>query len=120
MSNQADGRNSRDMINGNVLVEFINRNVTAYPTEVSGPSFDLVPVAQQKDIMINVARMHARQEYNRIMELVAVLQRQATEVYKRLDITDLVHAAQRQRYAAGTGHCLIPHRGGTAGGRWLL
>jgi len=93
MSNQADGRNSRDMINGNVLVEFINRNVTAYPTEVSGPSFDLVPVAQQKDIMINVARMHARQEYNRIMELVAVLQRQATEVYKRLDITDLVHAA---------------------------
>jgi len=55
MSNQADGRNSRDMINGNVLVEFINRNVTAYPTEVSGPSFDLVPVAQQKDIMINVA-----------------------------------------------------------------
>ena len=44
--------------------------------------------------MVNVARMHGQQEYNRIMELVAVLQKQADEVRKRLDITDLVHAAK--------------------------
>jgi hypothetical protein len=56
--------------------------------------FDLVPVEKQKDIMVNVARLHAQQEYNRIMELVAVLQRQAESIKRRLEITDSVHAAK--------------------------
>lgn len=93
-SNQADGRTSFDVEAGNVVVEFFNRNVTPYPTEVGGPKFDLVPVEQQKDIMLNVARMHAQQEYNRIMDLVEVLQQQAAELKRRLDITDMVHAAK--------------------------
>lgn len=93
-SNLADGRDSKDMQVGDSLVEFINRNTTPYPVEVGGPAFDLIPVEKQKDIMVNVARMHAKQEYSRIMELVAVLQRQADEVRTRLDITDLVHAAK--------------------------
>ena len=93
-SNLADGRDSKDMEVGDSLVEFINRNTTPYPVEVGGPAFDLIPVEKQKDIMVNVARLHAKQEYNRIMELVAVLQRQADEVRKRVDITDLVHAAK--------------------------
>jgi hypothetical protein len=37
--------------------------------------------------------MHAQQEYDRIMELVAVLQRQADDIKRRLDITDMVRAA---------------------------
>ena len=93
-SNVADGRTSVDMQVGDSLVAFINRNVTPYPTDVGGPAFDLIPVEKQKDIMVNVARMHAKQEYSRIMELVAVLQKQAEEVRKRLDVTDLVHAAK--------------------------
>lgn len=93
-SNIADGRNSKDMEVGDDLVAFINRNVTPYPTEVGGPAFDLIPVEKLKDQMVNIARMHAKQEYSRIMELVAVLQKQAQEVKKRLDITDLVHAAK--------------------------
>jgi hypothetical protein len=93
-SNLADGRTSADMEVGGNLVEFINRNVTPYPTEVGGPAFDLIPVEKQKDIMVNVARMHGHQEYRRIMELVSVLQRQADEVRQRLEITDLVHAAK--------------------------
>lgn len=94
MSNNAKGRDSRDALIGNVLVEFINRNATPYPTEVGGPAFDLVPVTQQKDIMLNVARLHAQQEYNRITELVAVLQKQAEAIKRRLEITDWVHAAK--------------------------
>jgi hypothetical protein len=43
--------------------------------------------------MVNVARLHAKQEYNRIMELVEVLQRQAAEIETRLDLTDQVHGA---------------------------
>lgn len=93
-SNQADGRDSFDMTAGGTLTEFINRNVTPYPTEVGGPKFDLVPVKQQKDIMLNVSRMHAQQEYDRIMALVAVLQQQAAAVKRRLEITDWVHAAR--------------------------
>ena len=93
-SNRAKGKDSKDAKIGTDLVEFINRASTPYPVEVGGPKFDLVPVTKQKDIMVNVARLHARQEYNRIMELVAVLQRQAEEINRRLDITDQVHAAR--------------------------
>jgi hypothetical protein len=115
-SNLADGRDSRDMQVGDSLVEFINRNTTPYPVEVGGPAFDLIPVEKQKDIMVNVARMHAKQEYSRIMELVTVLQRQADEVRTRLDITDLVHAA-RYEFQIYHGQCywlIRDHRkGGT-------
>ncbi len=93
-SNVADGRDSRDMEVAGDLVAFINRNVTPYPTEVGAPAFDLIPVEKQKDIMVNVARMHGQQEYDRIMALVAVLQQQAESVRHRLEITDWVHAAK--------------------------
>ena len=96
MSNKLKGRNSFDITTGNTLVPFFNRNVTPYPTEASGVKFDLVPVEKQKDIMVNVARMHAEQEYNRIMELVRVLEGQAKHIKRRLEITDAVHAAEYQ------------------------
>ena len=93
-SNRAKGRDSFDATMGNSLVEFINRTSTPYPVEVGGPAFDLVPVERQKDIMLNVARLHAQQEYDRIMSLVAVLQRQANSIRRRLEITDAVHSAK--------------------------
>lgn len=67
-----------------------------YAMSTLTPKFELVPVKEQKDIMINAARMHAQQEYDRIMELVAVLQRQADDIRIRLDITDQVRAAEYQ------------------------
>ena len=93
-SNSAKGRDSFDITTGNTLVHFFNRNVTPYATSTLGPSFDLIPVEKQKDIMVNVARMHAQQEYDRIMDLVAVLSKQAEEIKQRLTITDMVHAAR--------------------------
>jgi hypothetical protein len=95
-SNVAKGRDSYDAELGTGLVAFFNKNVTPYPTDVGAPSFDLIPVSKQKDIMINHARMYAQQEYNRIMELVAVLQKQAASIKRRLDVTDMVHAAEYQ------------------------
>lgn len=46
--------------------------------------------------MINHARMYAQQEYNRITELVAVLEKQAQQIKRRLEITDAVHDAEYQ------------------------
>lgn len=92
--NSAKGRTSFDANVGGQLINFVNRNLTPYPTEVSAPSFDLVPVKEQKDLMINTARLYAQQEYDRIMQLVAVLQQQAADIKKRLDLTDLVHSAE--------------------------
>ena len=93
-SNVAKGATSFDATLDNSLVAFFNKNVTPYPTEVGGPKFDLIPVEKQKDIMVNVARMHAEQEYNRIMELVKVLSKQAADIKRRLEITDAVHSAK--------------------------
>jgi hypothetical protein len=93
-NNSAKGRSSFDISAGNTLIHFFNRNVTPYATSTLGPAFDLVPVEKQKDIMLNVARMHAQQEYTRIMDLVQVLSKQAEEIKRRLDLTDMVHAAK--------------------------
>ena len=93
-SNSAKGRDSFDITTGNTLVNFFNRNVTPYPTEAGSVKFDLVPVTNQKDIMVNAARMHAQQEYDRIMQLVAVLQQQANDIKRRLELTDMVRAAR--------------------------
>jgi len=95
-SNLAKGRNSFDADIGGTLVPFFNRNVSEYPTEAGGVKFDLVPVTKQKDLMINHARMYAQQEYDRIVELVNVLEKQAQAIKRRLDITDAVHAAVYQ------------------------
>jgi hypothetical protein len=94
--NSAKGVNSYDSESSGALIHFFNRNVSEYPTEAGGPKFDLVPVTKQKDIMLNVARLHAKQEYDRIMELVTVLQKQAEQIKRRLDITDQVHSAHYQ------------------------
>ncbi len=108
MSNILKGRDSFDATTGNVLVPFINRSAVPYATESSGPRFDLVPVEKQKDIMLNVARMHAQQEYDRIMELVSVLERQAAQIKRRLEITDAVHAAEYQfQIAHGNVYWLV-------------
>ena len=108
MSNVLKGRDSFDATTSNVLVPFINRSAVPYATESSGPKFDLVPVEKQKDIMLNVARMHAQQEYDRIMELVSVLERQASQIKRRLEITDAVHAAEYQfQIAHGNVYWLV-------------
>ena len=70
------------------------RSSLAYPMDIGAPKFDLVPVEKQKDVMLNTARLHAKQEYNRIMELVEVLQKQAAEIEHRLDLTDQIHSAK--------------------------
>jgi hypothetical protein len=103
-SNLAKGRNSYDAEIDGSIIPFFNRNVTPYATEAGGPKFDLIPVEKQKDIMINHARMYAQQEYDRIMELVSVLEKQAQEIKRRLDVTDAVHAAVYQ-FQPVMGNC---------------
>ena len=95
-SNIAKGRDSYDSTSTGVMIPFFNRNVTPYATEAGSVKFELVPVEKQKDIMINHARMYAQQEYDRIMELVAVLEKQAQQIKRRLEVTDAVHAAEYQ------------------------
>jgi hypothetical protein len=96
MSNLLKGRDSYDSTSTGALIPFLNRNVTPYATEAGSVKFDLVPVTKQKDLMINHARMYAQQEYDRIMELVSVLEKQAQQIKRRLEITDAVHGAVYQ------------------------
>jgi len=102
--NSARGRDSYDIVTGNTIVSHFNRNITPYATSTLGPKFDLIPVEKQKDLMINHARMYAQQEYDRIMELVAVLQKQAEDIQRRLAVTDAVHAAE-YNFQVVMGNC---------------
>ena len=69
-------------------------NAIEYPMEVGAPKFAPVPIKEEKDKAINIARQQANQEYDRIMEQAAVLMRQAKALQERLDATEMVHAAK--------------------------
>jgi hypothetical protein len=108
MSNLSKGRDSYDSTSTGAIIPFFNRNISPYATEAGGPKFDLVPVTKQKDLMINHARMYAQQEYDRIMELVVVLEKQAQDIKRRLDVTDAVHAAEYQfQIVMGNSYWLV-------------
>ena len=110
--NSAKGRYSYDSTSTNITINFFNRNATPYATEVGSPNFDLIPVTKQKDLMINHARMYAQQEYDRIMELVTVLEKQAQQIKRRLEITDAVHAAVYQfQVVMGNAYWLVWDKG---------
>jgi hypothetical protein len=103
-SNLIKGRTSYDSTSTGSIIPFFNRNVSEYPTEAGGPKFDLVPVTKQKDIMLNNARHFAQQEYDRIIEVVNVLQKQADAIKRRLEVTDAVHSAEYQ-FQLSMGNC---------------
>ena len=90
-SNVMKGVNSKDAIIGEQLVPFINRSSSEYPVEVGASFFAPVKVEDQKDLSLNVAKEHAKQEYDRIMQMVEILKEQAKQLVSRLDATDLVH-----------------------------
>jgi len=68
-------------------------NNISYPMEIGSQKFEPIAIEKQKDIMVNVAKLHAEQEYTRIMEQVTVLQKQAEQLQRRLHITEMVHSA---------------------------
>jgi len=103
-SNLIKGRTSYDSTSTGSIIPFFNKNVSEYPTEAGGPKFDLVPVTKQKDIMLNNARHFAQQEYDRIIEVVNVLQKQADAIKRRLEVTDAVHSAEYQ-FQLSMGNC---------------
>ena len=83
-SNVLKGRNSKDANIGGELVAFINHSSSEYPVEVGAAFFAPVNVQEQKDLDLNVAKEHAKEEYNRIMEMVAILQEQAKKLAREL------------------------------------
>lgn len=67
------------------------RHSLPYPMEVSAPAFAPVPVQQAKDVILNQGRLHAQQEYERIMEQVEVLKRQADALTNRMAVSEMMH-----------------------------
>lgn len=89
--NVMKGRESKDAEIGGLPVAFINHNVSEYPIAVGAPNFTPVAVEKEKDISLNIAKQHAKEEYDRIMEMVHILEAQAKALMSRLDATELMH-----------------------------
>ena len=70
------------------------RNSLPYPMELGSPAFAPVPVEQEKDVILNVGRMHAQQEYDRIMQQVEVLKQQADALQQRLHVSEIMHGVK--------------------------
>jgi len=69
-------------------------NHIEYPMELGGQKFEPINIEKEKDIMLNVAKLNAQQEYARIMESAAVLKKQADALVRRVELTELIHRAK--------------------------
>jgi hypothetical protein len=67
------------------------RNSLPYPMELGSPAFAPIDVKKESDIRYNAGKLHAKQEYDRIMEQVEVLRRQAESLEHRMQISDMMH-----------------------------
>ena len=66
------------------------RHLMPYPMELGSPAFQPVAVLEEKDKSINVARAHAAQEYERIMQQAEVLIKLAKALQYRLNMSERV------------------------------
>jgi len=73
--------------------DYDNRYLMPYPMDVGSPAFQPITVTQVKDQSINVARAHAAQEYDRIMEQAEILIKQAKQLQDRLNMSERVIAS---------------------------
>ena len=67
------------------------RHSLPYPMELGSPMFAPINVEKEKDIILNTGKLHAEQEYTRIMEQVEVLKRQAEALVNRMAVSDIMH-----------------------------
>jgi hypothetical protein len=70
----------------------LRRSNLPYPMELGSPAFFPVEIEKEKDIIHNAGKLHAKQEYDRIMEQVNVLKRQADELVNRMHVSELMHS----------------------------
>lgn len=68
------------------------RSSLPYPMELGSPAFAPVPVDKEKDVIHNAGKLHAKQEYDRIMEQVEVLKRQAEALSSRMAVSEMMHS----------------------------
>jgi len=67
------------------------RSSLPYPMELGSPAFAPINVEKEKDIILNVGKLQAQEEYDRIMEQVAVLKNQADRLVNRLAVSEMMH-----------------------------
>lgn len=74
-----------------------------YPTNLSAPKFDLVPIKDVKDKAKNIAIHHAnekiselQEQYDLIMKQAELVQKQAKKIVDRMTLTDRVIDAEYQ------------------------
>jgi hypothetical protein len=68
------------------------RSSLPYPMELGSPAFAPIDVKKESDIRYNAGKLHAKQEYDRIMEQVEVLKRQAESLEHRMRVSDMMHS----------------------------
>jgi len=66
------------------------RYALAYPMEVGAPAFAPIDVKHEKDVIHNAGKLHAKEQYDRIMEQVAVLKKQADSLMNRMAVSDIM------------------------------
>ena len=69
----------------------MRRSSLPYPMELGSPAFAPIVVEKEKDILLNTSKLNAKQEYDRIMEQVNVLKRQAEALQKRMQVSEIMH-----------------------------
>jgi len=71
--------------------DLMRRSSLPYPMELGSPAFAPIAIEKEKDILLNVSKLNAKQEYDRIMEQVEVLKKQAESLNNRIQVSEMMH-----------------------------
>lgn len=64
-----------------------------YALDRGAPSFALVDVKNKKDQLYNLAVESARQEFNNLKQIADVINKQASDIKDKIEVTQLIYSA---------------------------
>lgn len=86
----------------------LKKATATYALDRGAPKFDIIETKNKKDQHYNLAVQQAQKEFENLKELADTINKQVQEIKERLEITELVHNAERSfTPVVGTNYWII-------------
>ncbi len=92
------------------LTEFdpLKKATATYALDRGAPKFEIIETKSKKDQHYNLAVQQAQKEFENLKQIADVINKQVQEIKERLEITELVHNAERSfTPVVGTSYRII-------------
>jgi hypothetical protein len=76
-------------------LDLLKKSIVPYGLDRGAPKFDIIETKSKKDQHYNLAVQQAHAEFENLKQIADAINKQAQQIKERLEITNLVHKAER-------------------------